>query len=122
MDPERLNLSALDPAADPERWEYLIQSIAENAKPELARRAAVVRSPLLLLAAWARPMLSAAATLAAISTLALATMSREQEGAALQVGGMIEELQVPAPLATWLTEERAPTVDDLILALDGESR
>lgn len=121
MDPERLNLSALDPAADRDRWEHLIHTIVESAKPELARRASV-RSPLLLLAAWARPMLSAAAVLAMVSIAALNTMSRGSNGTALQASGMIEELQVPAPLATWLAEERAPTIEELILALDGEIR
>jgi hypothetical protein len=121
MDTERLNLSALDPAADQERWERVIMTITRNAMPELARRAAA-RSPLLLLAGWARPMLTAAAIMAAISITALSTVSRAPQPVSQQTAGMIEELQVPAPLATWLTEERAPTVDDLILALDGESR
>jgi hypothetical protein len=121
MDPERLNLSVLDPAADAERWERVINKITDHAMPELARRAAA-RSPLLLLAGWARPMLSAAAVLAAISIAALTTASRIPQPVAQQAGGMVEALQVPAPLATWLTEERGPTIDDLIVALDGDFR
>lgn len=119
---ERLNLAALDPAADTERWERTIASIRERALPELARRSAA-RSPLLLLAGWARPMLSAAAVLAAISIVLLNLDAHPEQPVVLQQEpGMVEALQVPAPLATWLTEERAPTVDDLILALDGEHR
>jgi hypothetical protein len=121
MDPERLNLSALDPAADAEHWERVIKTITGRALPELTRRAAV-RSPLLLLAGWARPMLSAAALLAAISITALTTVHRAPQSTEPQAAGLVEELRVPAPLATWLTEERAPTIDDLILALNGESR
>lgn len=123
MDKERLNLAALDPAADAERWEHTIASIREHALPELARRRSAARSPLLLLAGWARPMLSATAVLAAVSITLLSLDDRPEETVVLQQApGMIEALQVPAPLATWLTEERAPTVDDLLLALDGEYR
>jgi hypothetical protein len=121
MDTERIDLSALDPAADQEHWERVITNIRERALPELARRAAA-RSPLLLLASWARPMLSAAAALAAISITTLTMASRGPEPAMPETAGLVEELQVPTPLATWMTEERASSIDDLILALDDESR
>lgn len=121
MERERLNLSALDPAADSERWELLVGTITQRALPELTRRVAA-RSPLMLLAGWARPMLAAAAILAAISITALRTAMESEDPGTSQAAGMIEELRVPAPLATWLTEERGPTVDDLLLALDGDFR
>jgi hypothetical protein len=121
MERERLNLSALDPAANTERWELLIGTIKQRALPELARRA-TARSPLVFLAGWARPMLAAAAALAAISLGVLGTAVEAELPGGSQAVGLIEELQVPAPLATWLTEERGPTVDDLILALDGDFR
>lgn len=121
MDPERLDLSPLDPAADAERWARLATAIARRAAPELARRAAL-KSPLYLLAGWARPMLSAAAALAAIAVTTLATADRTPRREAALPRGLVEVLQVPAPAATWLQEEREPTVDDLILALDGETR
>lgn len=121
MERERLNLSALDPAADSERWELLVGTITRRAMPELARRAAL-RSPLVLLAGWARPMLAAAAVLAVISIAALNAPLEPPSPSIGQAAGMVEELRVPAPLAAWLTEERGPTVDDLILALDGDFR
>lgn len=121
MERERLNLSALDPAADSERWELLVGTITRRAMPELARRAAA-RSPLVLLAGWARPMLAAAAVLAAISLGVLGTAVETEVPGGSYASGLIEELEVPAPLATWLTEERGPTVEDLILALDGDVR
>jgi hypothetical protein len=121
MDPERLDLSPLDPAADAERWARLAAAIARRAAPELARRAQL-KSPLLFLAGWARPMLSAAAALAAISVATLATADHTPRRVATPPRGLVEVLQVPAPAAAWLLEERAPTVDDLILALDGETR
>lgn len=56
---ERIDLSALDPSADRERWERLVRSVADRAVA--ARR----QSPMLLqLAAWSRPALAAAAVLA----------------------------------------------------------
>jgi hypothetical protein len=52
----------------------------------------------------------------------LATADHTPRRVATPPRGLVEVLQVPAPAAAWLLEERAPTVDDLILALDGETR
>lgn len=122
MDHERLNLAALDPAADSERWERTIASIRERAQPELQRRRLVARSPLFLLASWARPMLSAAALLAAISFAVLRIDDAPPaQPVVLQPASLVTDaLQVPPPLSTWLMEERSPTIDDLLLALDGD--
>lgn len=124
MDRERLNLAALDPAADVERWEGIVGSIMERAEPELHRRRVASRSILHLLAGWARPALAAAAILAAISTALLTLdVAPPAQPLAVQPGpGIIETLQIPEPVATWLTEERGPTVDDLLLALEGGPR
>src|SRR5690625_3753224 len=105
MDSERLNLSALDPSLDTRDWEALIDSIVENARPELNRRAAA-QSPLYLLATWARPMLATAALLAIISIAALRTMGRDSDLAPYYAPDIDQEAGVPAPLANWLTEER----------------
>lgn len=124
MDHERLNLAALDPAADSERWERTIASIRERAQPELQRRRLAARNPLFLLASWARPMLSAAAVLAAVS---VALLSIEDEPAPQPLvlqpeAGVAAALQIPDPMSAWLDEERAPTIDDLLLALEGDLR
>lgn len=124
MDQERLNLAALDPAADSEHWERTIASIRERAQPELQRRRTAARSPLYLLASWARPMLSAAALLAAVSiTLLSIDDAPPAHPVVLQPAlGVTDALQLPAPVSAWLTEERSPTIDDLLLALEGEQR
>lgn len=121
MDRERLDLSALDPSADPEQWERLIGAITRRAAPELARRA-VTHSPALLLVSWARPMLATAAAIATISAAALAMKARSPGQEVTIARGVIEALEIPAPAAEWLDEGRAPTVDDLILVLEGGSR
>jgi len=118
MERERLNLSPLDPAADPERWEGLIRSIRRRAEPELARRAAA-RSVLAVIGSFARPAMAAAAVLAAISTgvIAFSVNGREPE---LYDGPVVEEaLRLTAPVSNWLIEARAPSVYDLVLAIEG---
>lgn len=119
MNAERLDLSALDPMNDPERRERLIRSITRRALPELSRRAAE-NSPIALLASWARPMLAAAAALVIVSTVILA-LTRERTRPHAPDDGIVEALHIPTPAADWLTEDRGPTVGDLIFALEGDS-
>lgn len=119
MDAERLDLSALDPTANPERQERLVRSITHHAAPELARRAAE-NSPIALLASWARPMLVAAAVVIVCSSAVL-TMTPDVRNPLTPDAGIVEALHVPTPVADWLTEDRAPTVGDLILALEGDA-
>lgn len=121
MDTDRVDLSALDLPADVERWERLVQGILWRAAPELARRAAV-GGTFELLGSWARPMIAAAAAVAAVAT---ATMLRVSGPAELQAGsgqGVVEALHVPEPLAHWLAEDRGPTVADLVLTLEDDHR
>ncbi len=121
MDTERVDLSALDPAADPDRWERLIRAIMVRAAPELARRAAGY-DPFELLGTWARPMIAAAATLAVV---ALASLMRPRGPVELRASaslGVVEALRVPSPAADWLSEDRSPTVTDLVSALETDPR
>lgn len=117
MDPMRIDLTPLDPAADPARFEAMVRVIMERAGPELVRRARRV-SPILLLAQWARPLAAAAAALAALATGTLVIADRPVSGSEVATAaGLAEALHVPAPVADWVSEERPPSVSDLLVAV-----
>lgn len=120
MDRERLDLSPLDPRADPQRWERLVRAIATHAAPELARRARTAAGPMTWLARVARPALPMAAALAALSAIGLALASRPSAEVSAP-SGVIEALAPPDPLYGWLAESRSPATSDLILAIEEES-
>jgi hypothetical protein len=60
-DPDRFDLSPLDPARDPERWAQFVALTRLRVEAALAAGP----SPMELVAAWFRPILAAAALLAA---------------------------------------------------------
>lgn len=114
MEPDRVDLSPLDPAEDQLHYERLIRRITMAAAPELARRAEA-SAPLALLGAWARPALAAAAIIAALATGAIVATDRApaSPGAA-----SLTEMGLPDPAAGWLAEGREPTEADLVLAME----
>lgn len=113
-----LDLSPLDPAPDGS-LDGLVRAITERAGPELARRAAA-RSPVTVLAGWARPALAAAAALAAVSLVGLSIARSGTSVAPLR--RVPEELGLPAPVAEWVAEGRTPTRDDLLIAMEDDLR
>lgn len=127
MDMQPIDFSPLDPTADAAVRERLVGAVMAHAESELARRAAA-RSPILMLARWARPALSAAAMLAAVSAGAIVLWENEPgqeavataESAAQVPGGITDALGVPAPVMAWVVADREPTVADVISALEGE--
>ncbi len=114
MEPQRLDLSPLDPAGDQLGYERLVRRILDAAAPELHRRAAST-TPLAAVAGWARPALAAAAIIAAMAAGAMFSMTRR---AVEPASTMIEAMGVPAPAADWLAEGRAPTRGDLVVAME----
>jgi hypothetical protein len=109
---ERIDLTALH--LDEARRELLIAAIMANAAPELARREALDVSPMLMLWRWSRPALAAAALLAAICVGVLSL-----ELADTTPGyGLADALAVPEPADAWLLSERAPTVGDVLIAME----
>ncbi len=114
------SLRALDPGRDPERFERMVGAVLRAAAPELARRReahAASASLLLGLSDWLRPALAAAALLA---FLALATLVGGGAQADVEPPpGLTEALGYPAPVATWVETERAPTVEELLISLEG---
>jgi hypothetical protein len=118
MDHEHVDLSALDRFGNPARLEGAVRGVMAQAAPILARRAQG-RPVLSLVAVWARPALAAAAVVAAVSVVGLAT-PLEQKASVPSVlpVSVAEALNLPTPVSDWVVEEREPTASDLILALD----
>jgi hypothetical protein len=76
-DPDRLDLSALDPLRDPGHWRAVVDETLARVNIVLARRAQR-EDPFTLIASWARPVLLAAATILALLVPAkLALEARE---------------------------------------------
>jgi hypothetical protein len=113
---ERIDLTALK--LDEGRRELLVAAIMANAAPELARRAAVDVSPLQMLTGWVRPALAVAAVLALVCVTVL-SMEMDAVGPGY---GLADALAVPEPADAWLVSERAPTVGDVLLAMEREAR
>jgi hypothetical protein len=114
-------IQLLDPARDPERWERMVRDVLRAAAPELQRRAIATPDGLLsLLSAWLRPALSAAAALAlaAASVLALTGGRGEPQ----PPPGIAESLGYPGPVARWVEDGQLPSVEELLVSLEGSGR
>jgi hypothetical protein len=116
MTDERFDLSPLDPLDDA-RIERMVGNITARARFELARRAAAQRQSVVeLVAGWARPALLAAATVAGVSLTLLATY--EPSDAEVVTGAYMPANEVPATASGWYEEDRDPTIDDLLVAIN----
>lgn len=115
------DLAPLDPGRDPERWERMVGSIMAAAGPELARRASLpAPGMLLLLSDWMRPAVSTAALLAAAAAAFLLTA---QPDAARTAGpGVADALGYPDAVAAWVDGGQTPSVEALVVALEGDAR
>lgn len=93
--------------------ERLVARILAAAGSELERRAGVIR-PTLVLEAWSRPILAFAASIVLIATATYVwpspTLTTESP-----VATLAEELSVPTPVSSWVTEGREPTTEDLLV-------
>ncbi len=118
MDRDRIDLSLLDPAADPERWERLVGAVLRRATPELERRAAA--GPLTWVARWAMPALPLAAALAGLALAGL-TVAERVDATEPVMAPIVRALGPPNPPYSWLAEARSPEASDLILAMQEEA-
>lgn len=109
MEPDPIDLS---PLGLPDlRRERMVRAVLARAQVRPA-----VRSPLGVLAGWARPTLAAAAVVAAVSVGALAWHdARGPEPAPLTIA---DGLRLPEPAADWIAEDRPPTEADLLESWD----
>lgn len=103
----------LDPETDPKRWESLVARIMAEARPLLdaRRREATLASTL---AGWRRPVIAAAGGLAAaaLATLLLLPGDSGAEEVA------IAEVMVPWSVAAWIEGSYAPTMEELVAAVE----
>jgi hypothetical protein len=121
---DRTPEEALSPAVDPVRWEAAVRSIVAAATPELERRARA-SSPLIVLARWTRPVLSAAATVALLASAAILSRGRG-EGELGEVAVNTEvapEMAVasallPGAMSTWIMGGETESVVALVQALE----
>ena len=117
-EPERFDLSALDPSGDSERWERMVGQIMWRSSSELQRRQSSAAFGLFDgLVAWARPAL---ATAAALTLISLVTMSRLDQSNPLLLSAYVRSPDLPAPMTLMIEEGEAPSVLDL-LVINGEN-
>jgi hypothetical protein len=110
IEDDRLDLSALDPLDDPQRWEALLRETLRRVDEILAHRS---RGPLELIAAWRRPLLiAAAATLAVLIPVERALDPREEQ---------LERVDRLVALSSgWEPSEPPPTGSQFLSALGQE--
>lgn len=109
MDPDPIDLSPL--GLNDLRRERMVRAVLAR-----ARVAPLVRTPLGVLAGWARPTLAAAAVVAAVSIGTLAWPgARQEQPAPLTIA---DGLRLPEPAADWIAEDRPPTEADLLESWD----
>lgn len=102
----------LDPETDPNRWEALVARIVAEAQPMLDAR----RRQLSLagtLAGWRRPVIAAAGGLAAAAVATLVLLPGD--GGAEELA--MAEVMVPWSVAAWIEGSYAPTVEELVDAV-----
>ncbi|HEX6042204.1 hypothetical protein [Longimicrobium sp.] len=114
------DLAPLDPTRDAERWERMVTGITAAAAPELARRARLpAPGMMMLIADWVRPTLSAAAVMAAAAGAFLFTGTQP---AAAETASLASQLGYSSSVATWVDAENAPSVEEMVLGLEGAAQ
>lgn len=104
--------SALDPRVDPDRWEGLVARINDEAAPLLEARRP--RSVTQTLSHWRRPVALGSAGLVAAAAAVLVLMPR----AAVDGPASLTETVMPWAVAGWVDGSYAPTVEELLIAVD----
>lgn len=119
MDHDRIDLTPIGFGADDDRTDRMLAAIMRMARPELERRGAGAEIDVLdVLAQWVRPALAAAAVLAIASSLILTRgVTRDAETVSGPAVAAAEAV-LPAHVATWLDEGRAPATTDVVAMLE----
>lgn len=109
MDPDRLDLSALDPSREADRWEGLVKAVlARGARPAPASRVLVA-----IAASW-RPMLAIAAALVA---LAWAPALLAGAGRPAAAAGAADPV---LSTTSWMLQDEAPATAEAIAAMGAD--
>ena len=112
QDNRPVNLEALDPTVDTERFDRMISSIMDESGDELASR----RAPYGVMAElgrWRRPMMAAAAVAAVLSVITLTRIPVASPNDDVRAEGIVEALGVPTELAQWIGSEELPSAADI---------
>jgi hypothetical protein len=109
----------LDPVVDPARWEALVGAINARALPVLSgkRESTEVAS---IIFGWARRALSVAASIIVVTGSASVLRSRVPSDS--DTRSTVAEAIVPEAFAAWLVADYAPTVSELVVALEEVAR
>ncbi len=103
----------LAPEKNPSRWETMVAGINERARPILeARRRDTVSGTLM---GWRRPVLTATATLAAAAIAVLALLPADDADSDETA---FVEAMVPWSVAAWIDGSYAPTIEELVRAVE----
>ncbi len=113
-----IDFGPFDVYADVERRDAAVARILGAAAPDLLRRAEV-RSPVVMLARWSAPALALVTVIAGLSLMTLWRVERRAREVPLAT---VTEVLLPTPVSTWVSEDRAPSKSDLIMAVEGESQ
>ena len=107
MHDSKIDLSALDPAQDTERWHQLVESIAVRAFARRKQRLTVGYQ----LMSWARPVLAAAAALTIVFGTKALLIHNEPSVIAKK------RFETAYVLAKWATNDERPATSDILQVL-----
>lgn len=114
-DDSRIDLSAVDPGADPSRLDRSARTIASRVAPSLRRRRERVPPLWIELVEWRRPVLAAAALVAVASIIVL---TRPPSTTAFMAspgpGTLAEAAGVPPLAASWVESGLPPSNEALL--------
>jgi len=108
-DPDRLDLTPLDPRADAASFERLVREVRRAATPELVRRQAGL-SLWGQIARWRRPILAASGLMALASVIVLVVAHPPTT----KQTTLAEAIGVPNQVARWVQAPDKPTPGDLL--------
>ena len=117
MTDDRQDLTSLD--LTPERRAALTAAILERAEPILAGRRAA-RGPVFVLADWLRPALAAAAVVALVALGAL--LGGRSSTAEETTPSTAEALGLTAPMVAWAEAGHTPSLEELVVSMEEDSR
>jgi hypothetical protein len=112
-DERPFDFTVLDPTADPKRFSRWVDATMAQAAEELALRRAPW-NPILQLASWRRPLLAAAAVVAAVSATVFTQVHVPETATTAATDGVAEAVGVPVELAQWIWDETVPTIAELV--------
>lgn len=118
-------LAALDPTADPDRFDPVVGRIMEAVEPELARRREAA-DPLVSVSSWWRPVVPVAATIVLVSAGLLLSFDHRSgergdpgEERTIQTE-LATALGVPDAISGWIDDGELPDPGEVVLTLDAE--